>query len=105
MSSPAPPPSFSEKPLLGATRLTSKTWPIAESIFPERLEMDDNQSLWVSQTPDYCPGAPLHWVRKSKQRRRRAGSDHHRTDIERIEQKATHWINGSGGGNVENTSE
>jgi len=27
--------------------------------FPERLEIDDNQSLCVSQMPDYRPRAPL----------------------------------------------
>lgn len=51
--------SLSDKLLLAATRLTSKTWPIAKYIFPEKLEIDNNRALWVSQTPDYRPGTPL----------------------------------------------
>jgi glycine/D-amino acid oxidase-like deaminating enzyme len=37
----------------------AQTWPIARRIFREKLEFDDNQSVWVSQTPDYRPGAAL----------------------------------------------
>ncbi|MCL4248789.1 MAG: FAD-dependent oxidoreductase [Anaerolineae bacterium] len=59
MSSPAPARTLSDNLLLGATRLASLTWPAAGRIFPERAEYDDNQSLWVSQTADYRPGAPL----------------------------------------------
>ncbi len=59
MSSPAENKSLSERLLLGTTRLASKTWPIAKRIFPEALEIDDNRSLWVSQTPDYQPTSPL----------------------------------------------
>ncbi|HEX2908247.1 MAG TPA: FAD-dependent oxidoreductase [Phototrophicaceae bacterium] len=45
--------------LTGAARLVAKTWPVARHLFPERLEIDDNRSFWVSQTPDYQPGPPL----------------------------------------------
>ncbi|MCA9911420.1 MAG: FAD-dependent oxidoreductase, partial [Anaerolineae bacterium] len=59
MSSPSPARTLSDNLLLGATRLASLTWPVAGRIFPEHAEIDDNQSLWVSQTADYRPGAPL----------------------------------------------
>jgi len=59
MTPPKQSRNFSEKLLLGTTRLTSKTAPIANRIFPEQLEIDDNQSLWASQMPDYHPGGPL----------------------------------------------
>ncbi|MCC6612785.1 MAG: FAD-dependent oxidoreductase [Anaerolineae bacterium] len=59
MSSPAPTPSLTDRLLLGATRLTAKTWPLAARIPPRPPEIDDNESLWASQTPDYRPGAPL----------------------------------------------
>lgn len=52
-------PSFTDRFLLGATRLTSHTWPIAAHLFPEHLELDDNISFWASQTPDYQPLPPL----------------------------------------------
>lgn len=51
--------SLSEILLLETTRLASKTWPIAKYIFPEALEIDDNQALWVNQTPDYRPTPSL----------------------------------------------
>jgi glycine/D-amino acid oxidase-like deaminating enzyme len=51
--------SRSEKALFQATRLAAKTHPIAKHIFPETLDIDDNHSLWVQQTPDYQPGEPL----------------------------------------------
>ena len=50
---------LTEKLLLGATRLALLTAPLTERAFPERLEIDDNHSLWTSQTPDYRPGPPL----------------------------------------------
>lgn len=51
--------SLSDKLLLETTRLASKTWPIAKHIFPETLEIDANQALWVNQIPDYRPTIPL----------------------------------------------
>jgi glycine/D-amino acid oxidase-like deaminating enzyme len=59
MSSPANAKRLSDKLLYGATRLTSKAAPVANRVFSEKLEIDENQSLWVSQTLDYRPGAPL----------------------------------------------
>jgi glycine/D-amino acid oxidase-like deaminating enzyme len=47
------------KLLMGTARLASMTWPVASAFFPETLEVDDNQSFWVSQSPPYTPGAPL----------------------------------------------
>lgn len=51
-------PTVSDRLLLSAANLASKTWAIAGR-FPERLEIDDNRSLWASQTPDYRPNPPL----------------------------------------------
>lgn len=51
--------NFTDKLLLGAGRLSSYAWPLAGRIFPETLEVDENRSLWASQTPDYQPGPPL----------------------------------------------
>ena len=51
--------SRSEELLFQATRLASKFEPLAKHIFPETLEIDENQSLWVAQIPDYHPGAAL----------------------------------------------
>ncbi len=45
--------------LLGSAAVTSTTWPLAAKIFPEKLEVDDNISYWVSQTPYYVAGEPL----------------------------------------------
>lgn len=59
MAAPAQHRPISEKLLLGATRLASMAWPVAGRVFPEKLEIDDNRSLWASQTPDYQPGPPL----------------------------------------------
>lgn len=50
---------FATRLLLGASSLASTTWPLAARVFPETLEIDDNRSLWASQTPGYQPGAPL----------------------------------------------
>lgn len=50
---------LSSKFLFSAARLAATTWPLASRLFPEKLEVDDNQSLWVRQTPDYRPGQPL----------------------------------------------
>ncbi len=52
-------PTLSNRLLLTAANLTAKTWGIAAVVFPEKLEIDDNQSFWVSQTPDYHPNPPL----------------------------------------------
>jgi glycine/D-amino acid oxidase-like deaminating enzyme len=48
-----------QKLLPPIARLTARTWPLAARILPERLEIDDNQALWVQQTPDYTPRPPL----------------------------------------------
>jgi glycine/D-amino acid oxidase-like deaminating enzyme len=45
--------------LQGAARLTSSAWPLAARLLPEKLEIDDNRSLWVTQTPDYRALPPL----------------------------------------------
>jgi glycine/D-amino acid oxidase-like deaminating enzyme len=42
-----------------ASRLTSGVWPLASRLWPEKLEIDENQSLWVRQTPDYQSLPPL----------------------------------------------
>jgi glycine/D-amino acid oxidase-like deaminating enzyme len=42
-----------------AASLTSRAWPLAARLLPEKLEIDENRSLWVSQTPDYRPLPPL----------------------------------------------
>ena len=34
-------------------------WPVAGRLFPERLEVDANRSLWVSGTPGYVPRPAL----------------------------------------------
>lgn len=51
--------NLTAKLLLGAATMASGAWPLAARLFPEKLEIDDNHSLWASQTPDYRPGAPL----------------------------------------------
>jgi glycine/D-amino acid oxidase-like deaminating enzyme len=45
--------------LQSAARLTSSAWPLVARLLPEKLEIDDNRSLWVSYTPDYRPLPPL----------------------------------------------
>lgn len=52
-------PTLSNRLLLTAADLASKTWGVAAALLPEKLEIDDNQSFWVSQTPDYRPTPPL----------------------------------------------
>lgn len=39
--------------------LASMTWPVAGRLFRERLEIDENRSLWIDKTPTYQPRAPL----------------------------------------------
>lgn len=39
---------------MGAS-MTAITAPIADKLFPETLEIDENQSLWATYTPDYAP--------------------------------------------------
>lgn len=51
--------TLSEKLLLGAAKVGTHAWPIVKHLFPEKLELDENQSLWASQTPDYRPRMPL----------------------------------------------
>lgn len=51
--------SLSSKFLFSAARLAAMSWPLAARIFPEKLEVDENISLWAQQTPDYRPGQPL----------------------------------------------
>jgi gamma-glutamylputrescine oxidase len=50
---------LSDRLLHGATQLSSLAWHVAPYIFPEKLEIDDNRSVWIDQTPDYQPTAPL----------------------------------------------
>lgn len=45
--------------LLGAAQVASLTWPIAAKLIPERLEIDDNQSVWIAQAGPYSPTKPL----------------------------------------------
>jgi gamma-glutamylputrescine oxidase len=51
--------TLSSQILLTAANLASAAWPLAARLFPEKLEIDDNQSLWIAQTPDYQPNPPL----------------------------------------------
>lgn len=51
--------TLSNSLLIAAARLTSTTWPLAARLFSEKLEIDDNQSLWIAQTGDYRPNPPL----------------------------------------------
>jgi gamma-glutamylputrescine oxidase len=39
--------------------LAAKTWPLMARLLPERLEIDENRSVWAAQTPDYRPRARL----------------------------------------------
>lgn len=52
-------PQLTARLLMGAATVTARTWPLAARFLPEKLEIDDNHSLWVSQTPDYHPRPPL----------------------------------------------
>ena len=52
-------PTLANRLLLTAANLTSKTWPVAARLFPETLEIDDNQSLWIAQAGAYTPNPPL----------------------------------------------
>ncbi|MBX3051958.1 MAG: FAD-dependent oxidoreductase [Caldilineaceae bacterium] len=45
--------------LLASASLASLTWPVAGRIFTEKLEIDENRSVWAASTPDYQPGPPL----------------------------------------------
>ncbi len=51
--------ALSNRWLTTAANLASKTWGIAAALLPEKLEIDDNRSLWVAQAGDYIPTAPL----------------------------------------------
>ena len=51
--------ALSNRWLTTAANLASKTWGIAAKLLPEKLEIDDNRSLWVAQAGDYTPTAPL----------------------------------------------
>src|SRR5215207_8909811 len=51
--------TFFDKALLTGAKIASVTAPIANAIFREKLEVDDNKSLWASYTPDYQAGEPL----------------------------------------------
>lgn len=42
-----------------SAQATSYLWPLAARLFPEKLEIDDNRSYWVAQTPNYQPNPPL----------------------------------------------
>ncbi|MBI3957248.1 MAG: FAD-dependent oxidoreductase, partial [Chloroflexi bacterium] len=45
--------------LLASASLASLTWPVAGRVFTEKLEIDENRSVWAASTPDYQPGPPL----------------------------------------------
>ncbi len=45
--------------LLAGASLASRTWPVAGRIFREKLEIDENRSVWAASTPDYRSGPPL----------------------------------------------
>ncbi len=45
--------------LQASASLASLTWPIAGRLFREKLEIDENGSVWAAGTPDYQPGPPL----------------------------------------------
>jgi gamma-glutamylputrescine oxidase len=51
--------TFFDKALLTGAKIASVTSPVANAIFREKLEVDENKSLWASYTPDYRPGEPL----------------------------------------------
>jgi len=44
----------------GGARLANVTWPVAGRIWRDRLEIDNNDALWVEKTPGYQPRPPLH---------------------------------------------
>ena len=50
---------FHQRLLETSAEWTAKTWPVAARLFPERLGIDENRSVWVSKTPDYRPRPPL----------------------------------------------
>jgi glycine/D-amino acid oxidase-like deaminating enzyme len=52
-------PLVLDKAMLLAAKTASVTEPIADRVFPEKLEIDDNRSLWAAYTPDYQAGKPL----------------------------------------------
>lgn len=45
--------------LQASANVASLAWPIAGRIFREKLEIDENRSVWAAGTPDYQPGPPL----------------------------------------------
>jgi gamma-glutamylputrescine oxidase len=51
--------SMLERAVQIAARAASITTPIADALIPEKLEVDDNTSLWAQYTPDYVAGEPL----------------------------------------------
>lgn len=51
--------SFTERLTDVGAQAAALTWPVLGRVFRQRLEVDDNRSYWVSQTPDYRPGPPL----------------------------------------------
>lgn len=53
-------PSALMRLMTSSAQLAAATWPIAGRIFRERLEIDDNHSLWVAKTPGYRPRPALH---------------------------------------------
>ena len=59
MSSASNQTPLSTRLLLGAARAASLTWPLAARLFPDRLEVDDNHSLWIAQAGPYQALPPL----------------------------------------------
>lgn len=54
-----PPMNLLSRGLHASAKVASLTWPIAGRIFTEKLEIDENRSVWAASTPDYQPGPPL----------------------------------------------
>ncbi|GAB1419959.1 FAD-dependent oxidoreductase [Anaerolineales bacterium] len=47
------------KSMLKMSEFAALTWPLADKLAREKLEIDENQSLWATYTPDYRPTDPL----------------------------------------------
>ncbi len=53
------PTSFTMRLMNAGASLANAAWPVAGRVLRERLEIDENHALWVSQTPGYQPRPPL----------------------------------------------
>lgn len=51
--------NFLKATMVSASRLGGVTWPLSRLLFRERVDIDQNESLWAKIAPPYTPNPPL----------------------------------------------